>query len=55
MMRKTSACIAGQWHRDPGCGSGAPKVEAADCVHLRYYFYTAPGGTECRSQVRLLR
>ncbi len=26
----------------------APKVEAArDCVHLRYYYYTAPGGTEC--------
>jgi hypothetical protein len=26
----------------------APKVEAAkDCVHLRYYFYTGPGGTEC--------
>jgi len=25
----------------------APKVEA-DCVHLRYYYYTAPlGGTEC--------
>jgi hypothetical protein len=26
----------------------APRVEAAkDCVHLRYYFYTGPGGTEC--------
>jgi hypothetical protein len=23
-----------------------PKVEA-DCVYLRYYYYTAPGGTEC--------
>jgi hypothetical protein len=26
--------------------SQAPKVEA-DCVYQRYYYYDAPGGTEC--------
>ena len=25
----------------------APKIVEADCVYLRYYYYTAPGGTEC--------